>query len=203
MTGGCNDLHFSGFFTILTDEEDFFIRILIFTCGEQLDLNVRRVLNFKEMNKVILIHKIDAYPIRLNKWISVFSGIIMAVLGLYYIAVNLRVFEPMGFIIGMLFFVSGLSGLFYSLTTFSANSRYALKVKINDEFLEFKSSLFGPRVRIDWKSVKYIAFKQYQVHFYLGKTREIFSYSSTPEVSREIKKTIRDIAARKHIEIYL
>ncbi len=154
------------------------------------------------MNKVILIRKIEAYPVKFNKWISVFSGIVMIIFGLYYVSVNLIAFAPMGLILGVLFLVSGLYGIFYSITTFSIHSRYALKVKINDDFLEFKSSLFGPRVRIDWAHVKYIALKQYQVLFDLGRTREIFSYSSSPEVSKEIKKAIREMAEKKNIKVY-
>ncbi len=154
------------------------------------------------MNKIILIREIEAYPVKVNKWISVFSGVLMTVVGLYYIFIHSLVFEPMGLIMGILFFVSGLGGLYYSVTTISAHSRYALRVKINDDFIEFKNSLFRPRVRIDWSEIKYIALKQYRVIFDLGGYREVFSYSSTPEVSRKIKKAIREMAVAKGVEVY-
>lgn len=154
------------------------------------------------MNKVILLRKDDDPLTKNNKWISIVSGGTMIVGGLYAVFFGIRFSEFMWFVLGLMFVMVGARILYNLIGRISKRSKLALTLKVNDEFIEFKSSLIKPRVRIFWKDVKSIIIKQYQVLFDLGKTREIFSYDSTPEISLEIKTAIREVAKIENIEVY-
>ena len=87
------------------------------------------------------------------------------------------------------------------LTAFSQNSKFALRVKIDNNGIELKNNFFKPVTQLNWTDLQSIEFGLYEISFQLTGTTKVFSYDSNANVSRDIKKTIREFAERKNVMV--
>ena len=152
------------------------------------------------MEKIILIGENNKLSIKATKWLSISMGIIWFLLG----AVNLLRAESLmdlRSLLSIVIIITSIVTIFYGLTAFSKTSKYALRLKVEDNYLEYKSNYLRPVTRINWIDVKEIRFDAYRITFQLNREIRRFSYRSNPEVSKEIKKTLGQMAESKNIPV--
>ena len=151
------------------------------------------------MEKTILIGLNNKLSINTSKWLIIISGLFFLISGALYIDLsNLSSLRP---ILGISMILAGIHNVVFGLTAFSVNSKYAMRLKVNDSFVEFKSSYYQPVIRLNWDEIKQIKLDVYRVNFQLYKREELFIYRSNSEVSKEIKRSLREIAEQKNIPV--
>ena len=151
------------------------------------------------MEKTILIGLSNKASINTTKWLTIISGLFFLIYGVLYI--DLNSINSFGTILGIILILLSILNIVFGLTAFSINSKYAMRLKVNDSLLEFKSAYLKPVVRLKWDDIKQIKFDAYKIDFQLNKRKEVFRYRSNSEVSIEIKKTLREIAEQKNITV--
>lgn len=153
------------------------------------------------MSKTILIGMNNKFSVKANRWLFSLTGLFFLTNGTYLIYNYNNSSEPVGLILGILILFGGLYYGMIGLTTFSQNSKFALRVKIDTNSIEFKNNLFKPVTKLNWADCQSIEFGLYEISFQLTDTTKVFSYNSNSDVSRDIKKTIREFAERKNVKV--
>lgn len=152
------------------------------------------------MEKIILIGENNKLSITATKWLSISMGLIWILLG----AVNVMRAETLlelKSILGFVIIIAAIIAIFYGLTAFSENSKFALRLKVTDDYVEYKSAYLRAAARVNWNEIKEIKFDAYKIDFQLNKEVKRFSYRSNPEVSKEIKQLLLQIAEEKSIPV--
>jgi len=151
------------------------------------------------MPKTILIGVNNNFGNKTNKWLFCSLGLIF----LLNATINLSrpLLFPLSNILSILFLLMGVGCIIYGLTGFSPNSKYAPKVKIDEEGIEWGRSFWKPVKRLSWPSITGIEFQPYGIVFYHDSRSSMFSYNTTSAISIEIKQAILDMAERKNIEV--
>lgn len=151
------------------------------------------------MEKTILIGMNNRFSVRVTRWLVCFTGLLLLSSGI------LQLYPEPGsradLLFGLLLVVTGIFYGFYGLTAFSKKSRLALKVKVNKKAIELKNSFWKPSVSIAWEEIRSVELGNYEISFELGNLRKVFQYNTNPEVSIEIKETIRDFAELRNIRV--
>ncbi|MFT4834648.1 MAG: hypothetical protein ACI8WP_001411 [Flavobacteriaceae bacterium] len=102
----------------------------------------------------------------------------------------------------LLMILTGVFALFMATTGFSEKSRLSPKVIISDEFIGWKTTIFGSVKSLNWNEVKTITLEEYKVVFFLSDgTTKILAYHTEAEVSKSIKAEIRAKADQKTIPV--
>ena len=104
--------------------------------------------------------------------------------------------------LGGLLVAGGLFYLYMALTMGSKTARLSPKVRLTDEFIEFRLGFFMASIVIRWDEVRLILLKSYRTEFELRESRTEVKYSGTAELSLEVKEAIREFAERKNIEVH-
>lgn len=104
-------------------------------------------------------------------------------------------------ILGFVIIIAAIIAIFYGLTAFSENSKFALRLKVTDDYVEYKSAYLRAAARVNWNEIKEMKFDAYKIDFQLNKEVKRFSYRSNPEVSKEIKQLLLQIAEEKSIPV--
>ena len=151
------------------------------------------------MNKTILIGTNNKFSSKANRWFFSLFGLLFLANGAFNIYSDTT--KPLKLILGVLMIFGGLFCGAYGLLGFSKKSRFALKVKIDDETIEIKYSLLKPPMLLNWSAIQAITFGQHEVGFDLGSITKLFSYRANEETSRNIKQAIRDMAESKNIPV--
>ena len=151
------------------------------------------------MEKTILIGLSNKLSINATKWLTIISGLFFLIYGALYI--DLNSINSFGTILGILVILLGILNIVFGLTAFSINSKYAMRLKVNDSLLEFKSAYLKPVIRLNWDDIKQIKFDAYKIDFQLNKRKEVFRYRSNPNISKKIKQTLLEIAEQKNIPV--
>jgi len=152
------------------------------------------------MEKIILIGENNRLSIGATKWISVIMGTIWLFLGFVNL-LRAQSFFELRYLLSLVIIIAGLIAIFYGLTAFSKKSKYSLRLKVNDSIIEYKSAYLKSVTRINWDDIDEIKFDAYRIDFQLHKEMKRFSYRSNPEVSKEIKETLRHMAEEKNIPV--
>ena len=161
------------------------------------------------MEKTILIGTNNKFSAKTNKWLKSLSGLFMIIVGIGQIwNINSNNIEQNDLNLwgawNLLWIAVILIGIFqivFGLTAFSINSEYAMRLKVNDSQIEFKSTYFKSATQLNWNDIKQIKLDAYQINFQLDKRNEVFRYGSNSNISIEIKKTLREIAEEKNIPV--
>jgi len=151
------------------------------------------------MGKTILIGLNNKLSINTNKLLTSISGLLFFIYGVLYI--DLSSIKTFGTILGISMILAGIHNIVFGLTAFSKSSKYAMRLKVNNSLLEFKSSYYKPVIKLNWNDIKQIKLDAYQVNFQLDKRNEVFRYRSNSDISKEIKSTLRKIAEEKNITV--
>lgn len=148
------------------------------------------------MNKTILIGIPNTYTKRVkNKWVLIASGLFFVPAGIYHILLN----QSFYIVIGIMWIIVGLYHFFNGILLI--DSKFAPKVKVDERMIELKNNLWKPSIKSIWIEMSSIRFNPYEVVFQLEESLISFSYNTDSELSIEIKKTIREIAEYKNIQI--
>ncbi len=158
------------------------------------------------MNKTILIGFDNQYSVNTQKWTYLLLGLLFLVQGIlsikYLDSGTIRSGLKMLYILNMVFMFTGsVLSIIYSITGFSSDSKYAPKIKIDDDHIELKRNIFKPATILNWPDIKRIEFGQYEVNFHLLESEVQFMYKSNRHVSLDIKQAIREAAELKNVEI--
>jgi len=104
--------------------------------------------------------------------------------------------------LGFLLLASGVYHLYMALMLGSKTARLTPKVRLTDDFIEFRLGFFLASIVIRWEDVRSILLKSYRLEFELRESRMEVKYSGTAELSLEVKEAIREFAVRKNIEVH-
>ena len=153
------------------------------------------------MNKTILLGASGAhtFDIKIQKWNYFILGALFIAQGLTYFY---RIDEGIWTKLMMnLTFMSGTYVIIFALINFSRTSKYSPKLKIDDDSVELKTSLFKKGIKVKWQEIQSVSFKPYRVDFKVADTVEVITYDTTSDISIEIKEALREIAEKKNIEV--
>ncbi len=85
--------------------------------------------------------------------------------------------------------------------SFSKKSKFAPRVKVDEDVIELKNSVFKPATSILWSDVKKIEFGPYKLNIQLAEQSLIFHYESSMDTSINIKSKILEVADKKNIDV--
>ena len=149
------------------------------------------------MEKIILLSSHEKFSSKTMKAFTGIAGVAIIAQGVLYIVADNGF--PIRQVIGGISILFGAGYLFHSATSFSKKSKYSSKVKVTDDFIEFKTGFFSDAVRYYWQNIKSIQFGSFRVIFQMEDKEQSIGYSSISSVSKEIKDTIREFASAKGI----
>lgn len=152
-----------------------------------------------ETEEVILTGLHDKMSIKRTRILYYFMGIVFIINGIIQFILN--AIHPYGMIIGILTLITGVGYLIVAFTAFSARSKYAPKVKVNDDIIELKNGIFNAPTKFNWSDIKAIELKTFRLDFQLANSKEMFTYRTTSDISINIKNTLRAFAKQKGIEV--
>ncbi len=104
--------------------------------------------------------------------------------------------------LGFLLVAGGIFYFYMAVMAGSKTARLSPKVRLTDEFIEFRLGFFMASVIIQWEDVRAITLKSYRLEFELKESRKEIKYSGTAELSLEVKEAVRGFALRKGIEVH-
>ncbi len=151
------------------------------------------------MNKTILLGLNNKFSLKTNLWGHLILGILFVVQGVYHIESNI-VF-PLGRMMGIILVPAGIAYSIYGFLSFNKFSKYAPGFSISEDELSFKKSLLKPAQKIPWSHIKKIEMAPYLLIVSTEESETVMHYSSNPEISKEIKSTVREMAESKGIEV--
>lgn len=151
------------------------------------------------MAKTILIGINNKFSANAHKVNYILTGILYFILGITFIIKDGIGFW--GYTPGILISIAGTLYALYGAMEFSENSKFASKVKVDDAEIVLKNSFWKPAHKIKWTDIVAINFEPYQIVFLLQNSTYEFAYKCDADISREAKRTIREIAEQKDIEI--
>lgn len=143
---------------------------------------------------------IDLTP-KTTKWIFVFNGIINSGLGLRQLSIT-DSWLSWGSALGFLLIISGPLLLIYGLILFTRTNKLTPKVQVDDNGIIVKEDLHKKQRQVDWKDIKEINYKPFEINFHLTDNNvETVNLSTSAEISTGIKKAIRQFADERQIKI--
>jgi hypothetical protein len=136
-----------------------------------------------------------------TKWIFVFNGIINSGLGLRQLSVA-DSWTSWGSVLGLLLTITGPLLLIYGLILFNRANKLTPKVQVDNDGITIKEDIHKIQRRIDWRNVREINYKPFELNFHMtDNNTETVNLSTNGEISLNIKKTIRQFAEDKQIKI--
>jgi hypothetical protein len=112
--------------------------------------------------------------------------------------------SPFSLFTTLLAFAQILGGclfLFFGFSMMSKSSRFAPKVKLNNDHIEFRLGFFQANVSIKWHDVRAIDLRSYGMTFRLAESNRAIDYKTSPKISIEVKEAIREFAEAKGIVV--
>ncbi len=103
--------------------------------------------------------------------------------------------------ISVLMMFAGVYHLSRAFAVSSAKSKYAPKVRLTEEFIEFRLDVFQANISINWADIRAITLMSYGLAFQLTESQRILKYRTSGKISIEIKEAIRDFAETKGIVV--
>jgi len=155
-----------------------------------------------KMNKTILIGTNNGISSKVNRWLFPLFGGVWLVMGTRLIyKYNASTDTVEGLIIGSLMLLLGVYYVLYGLTAFSYRSKLALKIIVNNEWVEIKNKFLKLPIKMMWADIRSIEFGQYKIRLQTEDSNKEFRINSDANVSIEVKEAIRKVANEKGIEI--
>jgi hypothetical protein len=151
------------------------------------------------MSKIILLGIPSQYSKKAPKISFIIIGLYLLLLGaLNFSRPDQNTFDKLSMTAN---FIAGFLFIIYGQIAFSRKAKAAPKISINDDIIEYKTSLFKNARHIKWQDVHAIEFSSYRVDFKLANTTETLVYEANADVSIEIKESLREFAEAKNIEV--
>lgn len=152
------------------------------------------------MNRTIVLGGNGTFSGKTNKIAWIFNGVLLFSLGI--IEMLRQTDELFGTILSILLILGGVYGILYAILGLSKNSKFSPKVILSNESLTIKKSFWKPSFKIKWDEISSINFNHYQIDFQLNNEVYSFEYETNAHTSLEIKKSIREYAESKEIEVF-
>ena len=146
------------------------------------------------MNKTIVIGTRGSLSNKASFWLFMIIGTGFFLTGANDIYLSGLSVESMGNMVFGGFFCA------YAIVTYFATS-YTPRIQIDSSTLELRNKVFGKTWQLDWSEIRSIEFRSFEIQFNLKDDVRVFSYGSNPETSMDIKKSIREMAENKDIEV--
>jgi hypothetical protein len=136
-----------------------------------------------------------------TKWIFVVNGVINSGLGIRQILAA-DSWTNWGSILGLLLIVVGPLMVMYGLILFVPESRLTPKIKVDENGIFIKEDIHKVKRLIDWKNIKEITYRPYELNFHLADNNtETVNLATNREISIKVKRTIREFADGRQIKI--
>lgn len=147
------------------------------------------------MNKTILLGGPDSYFSSKTLKLFFYSiGLIQLILA------GLELYSKSDSFLGLSWLALGVFYFFYGYVIYS-ETPISPKITITDSEVKFKNTVLKNFTKLDWADIALIDFGSFEIEFQLKNGNKKFKYDSNADVSLEIKKSIRQVADEKGIEI--
>ena len=151
------------------------------------------------MTKTIILGLNNNFSVRANRWLFVFAGLLFSLNGISHLISDSL--KPYNLVLGIVFILFGLFYAIYGFFRFSTTSRFAPKIVLEDNLIALKKTFWKPAHTLKWPDIRSIEYGSYEIKFNLIDSSYLFSYSSGPDESIMIKKSIREFAHQKNIDV--
>jgi len=146
-----------------------------------------------------MIKTIELIP-KSTKWIYLFNGIVNSAIGIQQLLTS----DSWSWLLlfGLILTVGGPLMIIYSLILFSRTSALAPRIQIDETGVLIREDIHRGQKKIEWKNVKEITYRPFELNFHLtDDNTETLSLPTTGEISIDVKKTIREFADSRQINI--
>ena len=151
------------------------------------------------MKKTILLTQ-NGLSEKVSKWLFVIVGISNSVNGIGYL-----IDTPLtnwGLRLGVFLLASGILIAILGLIVFNPTNVLAPKFVIDENGIQIRGTLHVKTKTINWNDIKEITYKSVELDFLLNdNSSKLIILRTNGETSVEIKKSIREIADKKSINI--
>jgi hypothetical protein len=154
------------------------------------------------MENVILLGTSDQFTPKAMKIMSgVMAGLFFLQVFFYFYGREFNSLDSIGSVLAGGLTLGGIYYLFLFFKGFSKSSSFAPKVRLTEQFLEFKTDFFSAKTKIDWLDIKSIEMKSYRLIFHLSNSTKEVNYTTSSYNSKEIKRGIMEFAEAKGIQV--
>lgn len=151
------------------------------------------------MKKTILLTQ-NGLSEKVSKWLFVIVGISNSINGIGYL-----IDTPLtnwGLRLGVFLLASGILIAILGLIVFNPTNVLAPKFVIDENGIQIRGTLHVKTKTINWNDIKEITYKSFELDFLLNdNSSKLIILRTNGETSVEIKKSIREIADKKSINI--
>lgn len=108
---------------------------------------------------------------------------------------------PIRLIVGVVMIIISFCYLTFSFIGYSAKSKFAAKILINDQSIELKPSFWKSSLKLNWKDIRNIQLANYSVEFELLDGVRAVDYDTSAEKSIQLKQLLRESAEQHNIQV--
>ena len=151
------------------------------------------------MNKVILLGVSDQFSFRAMRIFHLILGVLFIAQGIFHVLGQIDLLRTL---FGIFCIGYGAFMAFLSFRINSENSDFAPKVEFSGDIIIFKTGVYKKGIRLRWKDIKSIELLSYSLTILKvdGSSKEI-RYKTTPEISQEVKRNIREQAGINQVQV--
>lgn len=151
------------------------------------------------MQRTILLTHHELGP-KISKFLFFMIGISQSVQGIRHL-----IDTPLttgDILFGGFLLLIGVILIFLGFTLFSHTASLSPKITVDEERIIAREKIFSRVKRIDWKDIKEITFKSYELDILQSSNHtQVIILRTTPDVSIEVKKLVREMADKKMITV--
>ena len=137
-----------------------------------------------------------------TKWIYIFNGIANTFVGINTLLLGDVLNHWIFLTIALSLVIVGPTSFIYAIILFNPYGKIAPSVQIDEKVILIKSDLHKRAQSIQWESIKEITYKSFELDFLLLDNKsEKITLPTSAAISIDIKKTIREFAGAKQINI--
>jgi len=164
--------------------------------GSKCEIDSRKLTNMK---KTILLTQ-NGLSGTVSKWLFVILGLSNSINGVRNLTETPLTNWGLG--LGILLLASGLLMATLGLILFNPTNMFAPKFVIDDNQIQIREDVHVKTKTINWNDIKEITYKSFALDFLLNdNSNKLIILRTNGETSVEIKKSIREIADKKSINI--
>lgn len=136
-----------------------------------------------------------------TKWVFIINGAINSAIGINQLLQSDSI-SNWGSILGVILLIGGLLMIIYGVILFYPTNKLTPKVQLDESGILITEGIHKKQRKIDWANIKEITYKSFELNFLLNdRSIEIVNLQTTGETSIEIKRTLRQFANDRQIEI--
>lgn len=136
-----------------------------------------------------------------TKWVFIINGAINSAIGINQLLQSDSI-SNWGSILGVILLIGGLLMIIYGVILFYPTNKLTPKVQLDESGILITEGIHKKQRKIDWANIKEITYKSFELNFLLNdRSIEIVNLQTNGETSIEIKRTLRQFANDRQIEI--